>query len=195
MIQINLLPAKVRKSKDTTRLFILAYTTSLILVGCAIGYLWTSMVSEKDALEQRLAQLDQQVKQYAKFDKMLKELTQKKELIDKKTAIIKDLQKDRDAIVRMLALLSVELPPDKMWFEKLMQSGNVVTLDGAALNNESIVEFMRNLESSPLIEKGSVYLAHSRQSNVGNSKIREFRVSYRFYTYSQLQAKQEKKTP
>ncbi len=195
MIQINLLPARVRQSKHHTRQFITVYVSSIILATLGIGYVWHSMSSQKVELERRIVRLDKEVKQYAKFDQMLKDLTKKSELIDKKTTVIKSLQKDRDTIVRVLASLSVELPADKMWFEKLSQTGNSVTLDGSALNNESIVEFMRNLESSPLVEQGSVTLTHSRQITVNNSKLREFRIGYRFYSFSQMQAKLETKQP
>ncbi len=195
MIQINLIPAKVRKTRDTTRQFFTVYISSIFLVVLGVGYLWYSMNSERASLEGQISKLDRQIQQYAKYDRMLRDLTQKTEVIDKKTSIIQSLQKDRDTMVRVLAALSVELPADKMWFERLHQSGNAVTLDGTALNNESIVEFMRNLESSPMVEAGSVHLTHSRRVRVNDSNLREFRISYRFFSFSQMQAKLEKKTP
>jgi type IV pilus assembly protein PilN len=89
----------------------------------------------------------------------------------------------------MLALLSIQVPPEKMWFDKLAQTGNAVTLDGVAQSNETIVEFMRNLESSPYIEKGSINLVLSRQFAVKEMKLREFQLSYRFYPFSEVQKK------
>jgi type IV pilus assembly protein PilN len=56
-----------------------------------------------------------------------------------------------------------------------------------ALSNESIADFMRNLESSPYVEKGSVNLTHSRQKVISNMKLREFQVTYRFYPFSEVQ--------
>ncbi len=219
MIRINLLPAKVRKTRDTTRQFIAAYGLSIVIAVGGIGYVWNSMKNEKERLDRRIVQLDRETQQYAKYDRMLKELTSKKEIIEKKTEVIQTLQRDRDTIVRALAALSVELPVDKMWFERLTQSGNTITLDGTALNNESIVEFMRNLESSPMVEKGTVNLTHSRrvtvkdivlkeatakavigkEVTVGGVSVkasrdiylREFRISYRFLSFSQIQARSQ----
>ncbi len=197
MIQINLIPEKVRKTRDTTRQFIALYVSSMVLATLGVGYLWHSMNHEKASLERQVSRLDREIQKYAKYDRMLRDLTQKAEVIEKKTSIIQSLQKDRDTMVRVLAALSVELPADKMWFERLNQSGNTVTLDGTALNNESIVEFMRNLESSPMVERGSVHLTHSRRVRVNESNLREFRISYRFFSFSQMQAqaKLEKNTP
>ena len=40
-------------------------------------------------------------------------MTQKKQIIDKKREIIKDLQRDRDTLVRLMALISAEMPAGK----------------------------------------------------------------------------------
>ena len=89
----------------------------------------------------------------------------------------------------MLALLSIQVPPEKMWFNKLVQTGNSVTLDGVAQTNEAIVEFMRNLESSPYIEKGSINLVLSKQVALKEMKLREFQLTYHFYPFSEVQKK------
>jgi len=187
MIQINLLPVKAKKRKESAKQLFSLYLLSIVLAALIMGYLWYAKNSEIAMLEKRLAQLQQEVQQYAKYEGMLQEMTKKKESIEKKRNVIYDLQKDRDSIVRIMALLSVQIPPEKLWFERLSQSGNSVSLDGVALSNEAIVEFMRNLESSPYVQKGSVNLTHSRQTTMSNKKLREFQVTYRFYPFSEVQ--------
>jgi type IV pilus assembly protein PilN len=189
MIQINLLPAKVKKKTEVGVPFAPLYVASIVIAALVIGYLWFTSASEVDRLNARVAQLNQEVSKLARFDAMLKELTAKKDLIDKKRAIIKDLKKDRDSLVRALALLSIQAPPDKMWFDKLTKAANTITLDGVALSNEAIVEFMRNLESSPYVEPGSISLVHSRQTTIRNMKLREFEVVYRFLSFSDVKSK------
>ncbi|MFZ2447727.1 MAG: PilN domain-containing protein [Syntrophobacteraceae bacterium] len=189
MIQINLLPVRVKKKQELARQFVTVYFLSVGLVLAIIGYLWISSESEISSLKGRLEHVRSEVARYARFDAALQQITKRKELVDKKREIIKDLQKDRDAVVRVLALLSIQSPPEKMWFDKLAQKANTMTLDGVALSNEAIVEFMRNLEASPYIEKGSVSLVHSRQIEMQSMKLREFQVTYRFYPYSEIQKK------
>ena len=189
MIQVNLLPVRSKKKKENVRQLISIYLLCVVLALCVMGFLWSSQRSQLQALERRNSQLQQEVAQYAKYDALLKDLTKKKETIDKKIEIIRDLQRDRDTIPRMLALISVELPSDKMWFEKFSLSANGVTLEGVALSNEAIAEFMRNLDSSPYIEKGSVNLTHSRQVLMRDMKLREFQVTYRFFPFSKTQEK------
>lgn len=194
MIQINLLPVKATKKRESAKQLFSLYLLSIVLVLLIMGYLWYAKKGEIDMLNRRLTQLQQEVKQYEKYEAMLQEMTKKKEAIEKKRNVILDLKKDRDAVVRIMALLSIQVPPDKLWFERFSQSGNSIALDGVALSNEAIVEFMRNLESSPYVQKGSVNLTHSRQTTLSNRKLREFQVTYRFYPFSEIQ-KQTKTQP
>lgn len=187
MIQINLLPVRARKRRDDVKQFMYLYLISFLLTAAAIGYLWISQNNEIEATNRRVAHLKQEVAKYAHYEAMLKELTQKKDIVDKKLTIIRDLQKDRDTIVRIMALLSIQIPAEEMWFERFSQVANGITLDGVALSNEAIVEFMRNLESSPYIEKGSVNLTHSRQRVMDDMKLREFQITYRFFPFSEVQ--------
>ncbi|HYA39997.1 MAG TPA: PilN domain-containing protein [Syntrophobacteraceae bacterium] len=189
MIQINLLPVRLQKQKEGARQIASIYLLSIVLAGAIIGFLWIRYDGEIGARKKELSSLQQEVGKYARFEAALQQIQKTKEIVDKKREVIKDLQGDRDAVVRMLALLSIQVPPEKMWFDKLTQTGSSVTLDGVAQSNEAIVEFMRNLEASPYIEKGSINLVLSRQFAVREMKLREFQLTYRFYTYSEVQKK------
>lgn len=187
MIQINLLPIRARKKQESVRQFISVYLLSIALLLSAIGYIWTYQNKEIDRLSKRLAQVQQEVNQYVKYEARLKEMQKQKQVIDKKRTVIQDLQKDRDTIARILVLLSIQIPQNKMWFERFTQTANSITLEGIALSNEAIAEFMRNLETSPYTVKGSVNLTHSRQTLVSTMKLREFQITYRFLPFSEVQ--------
>ena len=90
-------------------------------------------------------------------------------------------------MARLMAMISAEVPAEKIWLEKLVQSANSMTLNGVALSNESIAEFMRNLESSPYVVKGTVNLTHSRQTLISSLKLREFQITYQYVPFSQVQ--------
>lgn len=186
MIQINLLPARIRKKRDNVSQFLYAYGLCVIAALFIIAILWYFQSSEISGLNARLEQLKVEVNKYAKFEQILKDLKQKIALVEKKKGVISGLQTDRDTMVRMMALVSVLIPPEEMWFEKFTQSVNKLTLDGVALNNEVLAEFLRNLEASPYIEKGSVNLTHSRQKVFSNQKLREFQITCRFFPFSEM---------
>jgi type IV pilus assembly protein PilN len=195
MIQINLLPVRARKKKEDVRQQISIYFLSLFLAIVVMGYLWISQKSQIGSLKQQQSNLQQEVNKYAVYEKMLQDMAREKEVVEKKRATIQALQKDRDEAVRALAVLSVEVPPDKIWFDKLTKTAGNITLSGFAVSNEAIVELMRNLESSPYVAKGSVSLSRSRQSVVSNTKLREFELTYRFFPFSEVQNQLKVQTP
>jgi type IV pilus assembly protein PilN len=184
MIRINLLPVRAQIRKENVRQLISVYLLSLVLLVIGILYLWVSQNYQVSRLQTNLQQVKAEVDKYAKYDKILKELQAKKETLEKKRQTIVELQMDRDKLVRVLALLSVTVPPERVWFEKLTQSGGSITVDGVALSNETIVEFMRSLESSPYVDKGSVNLLHSRLTTIGGMKLREFRMTCNISPFS-----------
>ena len=186
MIRINLLPLRAKKRKVTVRHFFLAYLATVVASVIIIGGIALYQEIRIRNLNSRLTQVKAEVEQYAKYEPLLQEVAKKKQLIDKKLEIIRDLQRDRDTIVRLMALISVEVPAEKIWLERLVQSSNSMTLEGVALSNEAVAEFMRNLESSSYVVKGTVNLTHSRQTVMSNMKLREFQLTYQFVRFSQL---------
>ena len=189
MILINLLPVKVQKRKEGARQIASIYLLTIALATAIMGYMWLTYNGRIGVRQQKLAGIQAEVRKYQVFQEQLKRLTETKSIIDKKRAIITHLQGDRDAVVRMLALLSINVPEGKIWFDNLTQNGNRVTLGGVAESNEAIVKFMRNLQSSPYIETGSTNLVLSRQYPVREMKLRSFQLSYSFHTYSEIQNK------
>jgi type IV pilus assembly protein PilN len=189
MIRINLLPFRVRIRKESVRHFISVYLLSVVLVLVSICYLWIRQTNQISVLDNRLKEVSREADSFAKYEKILQELLRKKEIIETKRRVIQDLQKDRDKLVRILALMSISLPAERVWFEKLLQSGNSITVEGIALSNETIAEFMRNLEVSPYVVRGSINLVHSRLTAMGGMKLREFRLTCTLLSYSDFQEK------
>jgi type IV pilus assembly protein PilN len=189
MIRINLLPFRVRIRKESVRQFISVYLLSVVFVLVSISYLWVRQINQISVLDSRLKELTREADTFAMYEKILQDLMKKKEIIETKRQVIQDLQKDRDKLVRVLALMSITVPSERVWFEKLLQSGNSITVEGIALSNETIVEFMRNLEGSPYVVRGSINLLHSRLTAMGGMKLREFRLTCGILPYSDLREK------
>ncbi len=184
MIQINLLPVRVQKRKDSTNLVALAYLISVFIALAVIVILDLSYSRAISSRQAKLAAVKSEVNKYQVYQVQLQKLTAAKNAIDNTRQVIETLKGDRDAVVRMLALLSIKVPLGKIWFESLTENGETVTLDGVAESNEAIVKFMRNLRSSPYIDTGSTNLVLSRQFQLNDMKLRKFQLAYRFHTYS-----------
>ncbi|HAA05547.1 MAG TPA: hypothetical protein DCZ69_01060 [Syntrophobacteraceae bacterium] len=187
MIRINLLPVRAKIRKENVRQLISLYLLSVLVVVAVIASVWVWQMYKISHLQTSLQQVKAEVAQYAKYEKILQDLQAKKATLVKKRETILALQQDRDNLVRVLALLSVEIPAERVWFEKMSQAGAAITLDGVALSDETIVEFMRNLESSPYVDKGSVNLVHTKLTSISGMKLREFRMSCTISGYSVVQ--------
>ena len=187
MIRINLLPVRAKIRKENVRQLISIYLLSLLAVVGVIAYIWVAQAYKISRMEGHLQRVKAAVANYAKFEQMLKDMQAKKSTIEKKRETIFALQQDRDKLVRVLAMLSVQVPAERVWFERMTQTGAAVTLDGVALSDETIVEFMRNLESSPFVDKGSVNLVHTKLTSISGRKLREFRMTCNVSGYSAVQ--------
>jgi type IV pilus assembly protein PilN len=183
MIRINLLPTKFKSKTKGAKEFIALCALVLAVLVLVCGYVWTSQNATINHLDKRLADLKRQVRDLSDFEKKLKELQARKAIIAKKSQVVEDLRRDRDKMVRLLAVFAVNAPAERMWFERFQQSGNSITINGIAKSDDTIVEFMRNLEASPYIAAGSVNLRHSRKSG----ELRQFQLSCRFVPYSVVQ--------
>ncbi|MGC9193916.1 MAG: PilN domain-containing protein [Syntrophobacteraceae bacterium] len=189
MILINLLPVRTKKREEGDRLIAAAYLLTVFLalaIIALVDFTYSRMIATR---EQELSAVQTQVKAYHVYQVKLDQLTNRKKTIDQKREVIKQLQSDRDAVVRMLGLLSIKIPVGKIWFNSLTQNGDTVSLDGVAESNEAIATFMRNLQDSPYVEAGSTNLVVSKQIQISDMKLRTFQLAYRFRTYSQTQKK------
>lgn len=188
MIRINLLPAETKPIRSTARRYLAVFAAGVVLTAGAMVFVWIGQAREIERLQRRESELKTEAAKYAKYEKILQELKAQKETIEKKKEIIRGLERDRDKMARVLALLSLWLPPEKVWFESVTVTGNKVDVSGIALSNESVAEFMRNLEQSPFVVRGSVVLAHSKQTSMGERKLREYRLTWSMVPYSQVKA-------
>jgi type IV pilus assembly protein PilN len=185
MILINLLPVRTKKREDGDRLIAAAYLLTVFLALVIMSVVDIAYSRIIAAREHTLAAVQTQVKAYHVYQVKLDQLVEHKKMIDQKRRVIKQLQSDRDSVVRMLALLSIKIPVGKIWFNSLTQNGDTVSLDGVAESNEAIATFMRNLQASPYVETGSTNLVVSKQIKIEDMKLRTFKLAYRFRTYSQ----------
>lgn len=188
MIRINLLPAEKKPIPSTARRYLVLFAVSVLVTAVAIAFIWTGQARDIERLQRRESELKAEAAKYAKYEKILQELKQQRETIEKKKEIIRGLERDRDKMARVLALLSLWVPAERVWFESVTVTDNKVEVSGIALSNESVAEFMRNLEQSPFVVRGSVVLAHSKQTAMGDRKLREYRLTWSMVPYSQVKA-------
>jgi len=174
MIKINLLLTRKEKKKAGVRkefvILILAVGLLLILLA-ALNW---KMEKEK---EDMVAQISETKKEIARYKSLAVEVTKAKEaqkVLQDKLNIINSLRKGKETPVRVLDEISVD-KPEKLQLELMKKEGLKLAIEGIALDDETIVQFMTNLKKSKLFK--NVDLIVSEQIEQNKIKLKKFILS------------------
>lgn len=148
MIRINLLPTKEaeralgrRNQRSIAVLGVLLALLFMIVPYVTQGRRLSSLDRQIEETQHQIERYNEQVKEVERLDQLRSEL-------ETKLQIIEELNEKRVGPARMLSDLSVSAPTN-MWLTEFREATSVATLSGLALDNETIAEFMRRLQSSP----------------------------------------------
>ena len=146
MIRINLLPRKVRKEafKPDLILFLLMIITAVV-VGCGI-YLNNSaqiagLKTEIGRTKSSITSMEGFYKEYLALEKQKKEMSARIALIDK-------IKEGRALAARVLYDLPL-LVKESVWLKRLKKDEERLDIEGRALENESIADFVERLSKLP----------------------------------------------
>lgn len=172
MIRINLLPYREEKKKASAQrqMVIGAVSLALFLLLLTLFHLRISrgvaeLEAEVEAARSRLTALTAVTGNLEKFKA-------DKETLERKIGIIQDLEKDRGHAARIMDELASRISPQTEWLTGITKKGAKLRVEGVAVNNPAIAQFMRRLENSPYI--GTVDLIASRQTTVSGVRLMGF---------------------
>jgi len=174
MIKINLLITKKEKKKAVVKkelvIFLLCVVILLLLLA---AHNW-KLGKEREDL---LAQIAQTKKEVAYYKSLAPELEKAKEFqktLENKLKIIESLRKGKETSVRILDGISVE-KPEKLQVESMNKTGEKLEIQGVAMDDETIVQFILNLRNSKLFK--SIELIVSEQVEMSRLKLKKFILS------------------
>jgi len=172
MIRINLLPIKQLKKRAKLRqeLFSLVCLFVSVLVVLAIVFQWQAM-----AIANLKTTNEQLTRKKADFEPLIKEMAQlqkTKELLEAKVEAIRLLKKKSNLPVHIIDEVSLRTPQDRMWLTALTQNNNTLSLQGIALDNATIAQYMQSMDSSPYFKNSE--LVSSSLTNVAGQKLKSF---------------------
>ena len=126
--------------------------------------------TEKQDKEKELALLKDKVKQVQDFE-------QKKKLLEDKNRIIDELERARIGPVKVLDYVSQSLEPLNLWVVRLAMKGNTVEIDGRAMTNDDVVEFVNNLRRTDYFT--DINLLESRAAVESQISLFQFKLGFR----------------
>jgi type IV pilus assembly protein PilN len=174
MIRINLLPFRKAQKKENVRRQISIFILALIFLSLGMSYLAVSLNRKILDMENRIKTSTKQLDELTVLTKEIDEIKKKLDILKKKTAVIKNLEMNRKSSVILLDAMTSMVIPGRMWFTSLSAISDSVEINGLALDNKTVADFMIQLESSKLFS--SVSLKTLKQQAIKDVVLKNFEI-------------------
>ncbi len=177
MIRINLLPFRKARKKENVRQQVSVFVLLLIFLILGMSYLASALSRKIENLDSRIKTSTQQLSELTVLTKEIDDIKKKLDTIRKKTAVIKNLERNRKSSVILLDTMTSMVIPGRMWFTSLSDISESVEINGLALDNKTVADFMIKLEGSKLFS--SVNLKTLKQQAIKDVILKNFEISCR----------------
>jgi type IV pilus assembly protein PilN len=186
MIRINLLsegrrPVVARKTapslslggQDPNNLILVAAAIVGILVA---GVWWYRLNAELNEAQARVKAAQAEYEKLREIIKEVEEYKLKKENLENKVAVIKDLKRKQRGPVNIMDRISRALP-DLVWLTSMNVDGATVKLQGQAFNTNAVASFIEALDKVPEFKEPDAK-AIRRQSMGGDTVVYSFQIDF-----------------
>ena len=158
MIKINLI-AEAQKGKSREKApraeggAASALGQNVLMVGVVVlallvtGWRWYTLAGEHRRLVGEIARAEQEKERLQAIIKKGEEYKAKKELLERKIALITQLKRNQSGPVHLLDEVSKQLP-DFLWLDSMAESGASVVIQGKATTYNAVSNFYNNLTGS-----------------------------------------------
>ena len=188
-MRINLLPREKVKKKSPYRdqgVFALLSVCLAILI--IIG-IWFYLQRSADALDKKILDTKNELQKLKKDEEKIAELKKNTAVLEQKVKVIEKLEENKSGPAKILASVSTGIVPGRMWLTNLKCQGAKIALEGVAVDNETIAQFMTNLEDSPEFE--NVELQFAQETKVEDYLFKKFSLTAIIKIIKDLEATQE----
>ncbi|HXH27972.1 MAG TPA: PilN domain-containing protein [Candidatus Polarisedimenticolia bacterium] len=119
----------------------------VVLAVLFIAWQWYSLASEKSRLAHEISKAEEEKKRLAAIIKKGEDFKAKKELLQRKIALITQLKKNQSGPVHLLDEVSKTLP-DFLWLDAMSESNFNIQIRGKATTYNAVSNFYNNLTAS-----------------------------------------------
>jgi len=185
MIKVNLFPFRAARIKENIRRQVTIYLLSMIFLILASSYFYLDLYNKVNTLRE---ERDVKQKELDSFkDTNIKIAALKKTIadIEVKLKTIKRLEKGKTGPVILLDDIAMSIPEDKLWLTALKEQKGTLILDGTAMDNETVADFMDRLQNTKSIN--SVQLVRTRQKKIPgfDLSLKDFSLNSKTYAFKE----------
>ena len=171
MIRVNLLPIKALQAEVTRRREIIIGSSVLgslaaLLIGAHIyqAHQLSQLQNELSALRTALQALTLKVKEVGDLQNKIKDFRSKNKIIE-------DLNRKKTGPVLVMESLSSAVPAS-LWLTEFKETGGSLTMNGLAVDNQTIAEFMKAIAESKYFK--DVELVETTQGAGPSAALKKF---------------------
>ena len=175
MIRINLLPFRAARKKENIRRQVSIFLLSLVFLLIILFYYNWNLGSKIDGLKGKIQLTKTELNKYDKINKEIAGIKKKLSNLKKKMAVMESLETKRFEPTMLLDMMTEVIVPKRMWFTRLESKGRKVKINGIAMDNKTVADFMVRLEQSDLFS--DVDLNTLKQRKVQKSNLKSFQIS------------------
>ena len=173
MIRINLLPVKALRAEVERRREIITGSTVLAAVVVLLGgmhgyqsYQLSQLQKELTTLRGELQAINVKIKEVGDLQIKIKDLRGKNKIIE-------DLNRKKSGPVLVMESLS-NSTPGSLWLTDLRESGGNVTMNGLAVDNQTIADFLKSIAASKYFN--NVELIETTQGAGPSASLKKFSI-------------------
>jgi len=175
MIRINLLPYwEFKKQTKTRRAAVIVVSVCVIFAVLLVSF-HTFMVLRLSRIEDETAAARARLEYLTKITADLDQYKMDMDTFRKKISVIEKLEKGRTRSAGLMELFSKENIKNQMWLTYLSRSEGALRVEGMAMNNAVVADFMKNLEQTG--QFASVDLLSAKQATLSGVKLMNFMLS------------------
>ena len=153
MIRINLLPFRAARKKENIRRQVSIFMLSLVFLLIIFFYYNFNLSKKVDSLNTHIKHTKTELAKYNKINDEIAQIKKKLNNLKKKMAVMKTLEANRFEPTRLLETMTQVVVPKRMWFTKLESKKEKVIINGIALDNKTVADFMVRLEDCGLFKE------------------------------------------
>lgn len=162
MIRINLLSDREAIRKETTRQQVSIFILTICLVLVILGGIQFYQYRQKKDLRENIQYVKKELKALEQKVGEVERYKEAKQELETKLQIIEQLQKGKMLVLQLLDGIGENIP-EKMWLDDLGFKGGKLSMEGYAVDNETIAGFMKKLERTKSFQSVELVLTEKKE--------------------------------
>jgi len=175
MIKINLVKDKKKgRGRIPVPREMIVFILSMLVVLALLFVVQWFIGGEKDKTLAQISNTKKEIEYYKSLKTEFEKAKEQQKILQDKLNVINLLRKEKSSSAKILDELSID-KPEKVYFESVKKDGSKLGIEGVALDDETVANFMTNLRKSKLFK--NVDLIVSEQIEVSKIPLKKFILS------------------